>query len=430
MAETKMNKVTFLSDIEAPNITINNEQVVTTADLANLGAGDMLKSVYDSNNDGVVDRANTAGNVTTQGVASANVDRHVWFSDNNTETARNHNDNFTYNPATNTLNVGAITGAASEAYLAWGGRNIANGFSPLDATLIDDLGANRLAGISNDKVIFERSSDAGETWSTYNSNGSALCTTSGWASNEKTGSALSANDWHRITIDVDGSIYCDLRKIAIFFSTQGATGCQCKVEWGDYSDSTVWTTATTAAMSGWSGWNIINLYNRIGSATYGNARYVRLTFSQTAVSADYDFCSIVYKLRFYSDNCWTAPSSLANIGHLYSYDDAQNATFPATVTASKFVGNASGLNINFGSGGYKFDQYGNFIPDEIAQEWHFYNASNNAMLTVGWKTGNVVAAGTIRAANFTNHNGQALATQDDVTNAITTAITTALNANY
>lgn len=565
----KMDKVTFLSDIDAPNITINNEQVATDTSvdtkIANLvdSAPEALNTLgelatalnehedaYDAlletvgkkvdktttvnghalssnvtvtksdiglgNVDNTADAnknvkyatsagsADTATNVASQGVASANVNRHVWFSDNNTETKRNHNDNFTYNPATNTLNVGAITGAASEAYLAWGGRNISNGFSPLDAALIDELGANRLAGISNDKVVFERSSDAGATWSTYDSNGRALCTTSGWATNEKAGASLSANDWHRITIEVDGSIYCDLRKIAILFSTQGASGCQCKVEWGDYSSPTAWTTATTAEMGGWSGWNIIDVNNRIGSSAYGNAKYVRLTFSQTAVLSDYDFCSIVYKLRFYSSNCWSAPSSLGDSGHLYTYDDGLNAGFPAKVAAtsltinktattktdptqqeivinyslpegetlteantcgigfhisntgwanlvydgvfkfmkadfsgyekvqaSKFIGdfegNAGGLAINVGGGGFTTDQYGNFIPDEFSQEWHLYNTSNNAMFTVGWKTGDVTAAGTIRAANFINHEYKPYATQEYVTNAITNAITTALN---
>jgi hypothetical protein len=38
---------------------------------------------------------------------------------------------------------------------------------------------------------------------------------------------------------------------------------------------------------------------------------------------------------------WAIPSNMARDGHLYSYDNAQNATFPAQVTATAFNGNAA-----------------------------------------------------------------------------------------
>jgi hypothetical protein len=50
------------------------------------------------------------------GVAgSVNKDRHVWFSDSVTETQRNYDDDFKYNPSTNVLTVGSITGNAATA---------------------------------------------------------------------------------------------------------------------------------------------------------------------------------------------------------------------------------------------------------------------------------------------------------------------------
>lgn len=231
-----------------------------------------------------------------------------------------------------------------EAYLSWGGRNIAGSFSALDAALIEDLSANRLAGIASSKVVCERSSNAGSTWTTYTPSGgtSAICTTSGNACNSNTTSSQSVNNWHRITIDVNGSIYCELKKIAIYLSTEGAGGTKCKVEWGDYSSTTVWTTATETAVSGWSGWNIINVSQTIGSSQYGKVRYVRLTFSQTSLTSAHANKVQVSKVRFYSNNCWNNPSTLASTGHLYSYDSSLNATFPAGVTATTFTGALSG----------------------------------------------------------------------------------------
>ena len=47
--------------------------------------------------------------------------------------------------------------------------------------------------------------------------------------------------------------------------------------------------------------------------------------------------SITRCTRWIGQNTWTTPSNLATTGHIYSYDISQNVTFPATVTATKFV---------------------------------------------------------------------------------------------
>lgn len=220
-----------------------------------------------------------------------------------------------------------------ESNINWGGRNLSATFSPIDACLIEDLGANRLAGIPTSKLKFERSSNGGSTWTSYSSGSPNICTTDGNASNANTTSSQSVNNWHRITIDVSDKIYCELSKIAIYLSTDGATGCKCKVEYGDYSSSTAWRTATESAVGGWSGWNILNVYEVIGSASYGKVKYVRLTFSQTGVNSSYNSSLIVMKVRFYSRTCWNQPSTLAATGHLYSYDGDLNANFPNAVNA-------------------------------------------------------------------------------------------------
>ena len=236
--------------------------------------------------------------------------------------------------------------SVKESYLEWGGKDISGGFTPLDAALIEELSANRLAGLSSSRVTFERSSDGGSTWTTYTGNAD-LITTSGSASNANTTSSQSIYNWHRITINIADAIYCVLKKIAIYLSTNGATGCKCKIEWGDYSSSTVWTTAKIVDISGWPSWNIINVSRAIGNPTYDKTKYVRLTFSQTGVDLNYSSQLLVYKIRFYSDNCWSAPNNFAETGHVYSYDASLNATFPASVNATSLKENGTALSSKY-----------------------------------------------------------------------------------
>lgn len=316
---------------------------------------------------------------------TANVARNVWFSDSSQREALVYSEKFKYNPYTDTLTVGTVSGnlsgnattatklqtartialsdgatgtatsfngsanisipvtAVKESYLSWGGKNFSGSFSPVDAALISELNANRFAGLPNSCFTFERSSDGGSTWSTYsNSTGTDIVTTSGSASNANTTSSQSAKNWHRITIDANGKFYGNLKKLAIHLSTNGATGAGCKLEYGDYSSTTVWTTSTSTSVSGWSGWNIINTDRTVGSSSYGSTRYVRLTFYQTGVNSNYPSNLIVYRIRAYTTNCWTAPSNLASHGQVYNWDSSFNVSFPAKVTAPTFVGALSG----------------------------------------------------------------------------------------
>lgn len=76
--------------------------------------GTPWNTAYITNVHGTADNATTAKNVTSNGIGSADVARHVWFSDNATETLRVHNDNFKYNPSTQMLTTN-ISGNAATA---------------------------------------------------------------------------------------------------------------------------------------------------------------------------------------------------------------------------------------------------------------------------------------------------------------------------
>ena len=67
-----------------------------------------------------------------------------------------------------TYNIEATT--MPEAKLTWGGKNLRGYYGPIDAAMVPELGANRLAftGASDSNAVqVEYSRDAGSTWTDY-----------------------------------------------------------------------------------------------------------------------------------------------------------------------------------------------------------------------------------------------------------------------
>lgn len=81
---------------------------------------DANKSVKYATSAGSASTATTADRVANTGSGSADVARHVWFSDSSIETARVSNDNFKYNPSGNILTANISGNAATASSVAWG----------------------------------------------------------------------------------------------------------------------------------------------------------------------------------------------------------------------------------------------------------------------------------------------------------------------
>lgn len=238
-----------------------------------------------------------------------------------------------------------------EANLKWGGKNFKDSFGPIDAAMISELGANRFAFGNPQGITIEYSNDGGSTWKDYDaSNVDKLKLTSTGASFivGKVKSQTPANDMLRVTIDTSSSTginsYSILNKFCINISSQGSQGTYCTIQKALQSAPTVFTdVVTNVPISGWSGYNIINTDNII---TYGDnptIQYGRLRFifGNTENTTDYPGMA-VNKICAFGGEGWTVPSNMAKNGHLYTYDYAQNATFPAKVTATKFIGTLQG----------------------------------------------------------------------------------------
>lgn len=238
-----------------------------------------------------------------------------------------------------------------EAYLDWGGRNINGGVTPIGASLSSEHSANRLAYLNPNAITVEYSDNAGSTWTDYNisnENKIGFVTTStsipiGYAS------TVTTNHRTRITITAqdgtNGYVYTRPRKMLLNVSSAGH-GISVTVETKTGASGANWSVVGTYSLSGWSGWNDIPLgFSTLGGGKTqtSNIWYMRLTFATTSVLSSYTTTkSSILGIRLFGDTCWTKTSNMGETGHLYSYDIAQNATFPAKVTATSFKGSLEG----------------------------------------------------------------------------------------
>lgn len=200
--------------------------------------------------------------------------------------------------------------------LQWGGPNIFASVSPLDAALSDELSANRFAEMPTANFVFEQSSNAGSSWTTYDADGYSLVTAStSTVRNTNIVGNQSASNWHRFTIDVrpgsSNNFYGQIRKFLFLINTAGATGCRVKIEGSTFATPDTFVQIADAPIDGWSGWNVINVSITAGLGTESFYKKLRFTFSQTGVNSNYASCLYVDKMRVYCANCWDAPGNFA-----------------------------------------------------------------------------------------------------------------------
>lgn len=237
-----------------------------------------------------------------------------------------------------------------EANLKWGGGNFADSFGPIDAAMIPELGANRFAFGNPRGITVEYSNDGGSTWHDYGASDEQklrLTTIGDGFTIGKVKSSTPANDMLRVTLNttVDGiNCYTILNKFCIYIYSQGSDGCYCTIQVAKQESPTVFLNkATNVPLAGWGGYNIINVDGIITSWGDNTPEYygrIRFIFGNTGNTTDYPGMS-VNKIYAFGGMGWRVPSNLASRGSLYSYDESQNATFPANITATNFIGNAS-----------------------------------------------------------------------------------------
>lgn len=238
-----------------------------------------------------------------------------------------------------------------EANLKWGGRNFADSYGPIDAAMIPELGANRFAFGNPRGITIEYSNDGGNTWKDYG----ASDTNKGRLLSDgypfvigKVKSSTPANDMLRITIDTSAktgiNCYTALNKFVIMIGTAGSIGCYCTIQKALQSTPTKFLNVVSKVnINGWTGYNVINVptvitYGNTENSQYGRLRFI---FGSTGNDTSYDGLAI-HKIYAFGGAGWNVPSNIAKDGHLYDYDYAQNAIFPANITAKNFIGTLQG----------------------------------------------------------------------------------------
>ena len=236
-----------------------------------------------------------------------------------------------------------------EAFLSWGGQNFAGSYGPIDAAMIGDLGANRLAFVPPAGISVEYSRDSGTTWQDYGATDAQKLELTSTGTNFIIGKADSSNKateryMLRISLHTsEGKVYTQLNKFAIYISTNGSNGSYCTIRartQNNYLNKVdKWVVfANKQSISGWSGWNIINTstittFGNTASSQYGEIQFI---FGCTSGSTSYVGLQIL-RLMGFGGVGWTTPSNMAKYGTIYSYDYNQNAFFPASLNATSLL---------------------------------------------------------------------------------------------
>ena len=248
------------------------------------------------------------------------------------------------------------TDSIGEADLAWGGKNLADNSSPIDAALTPRLGANRLAFLSPDAINIEYSQDGGTTWVDYGVTdaqkvqlfaGGNNYTVLYLGGDSTQDASIDRTSWRlRITISAIGySLYCKFLKFMIYVNREGNT-LGCALQGRTYSnvqnDVDTWVTFQDTSLAGWSGWNTINHPAGITIPHTDHYGQIRFEFYMTSQGST-GKAPCILKIMGFASACWTWPSNMAGYGDIYSYDWQQNVAFPAKVTATGgFSGNLTG----------------------------------------------------------------------------------------
>lgn len=237
---------------------------------------------------------------------------------------------------------------AQEAYLTWGGKNFSGSYSPLDASMIPTLGANRLAmGTSYvSGVTVEYSRDGGSSWTNYSnvsdSNKAAIFNGAGatlYIGGDSSKGIDKSQYMVRFTLNTSTcNIYSVLNKFALYISTNGSTGSYCTIQARtkanfDANNDTWTTIANKIPISGWSGWNIINTSD---FTTYGNqtSHYinVRFIFGVTSHASTVNYAGLtINKILGFGGVGWTTPSNLALNGEVYKWNADLSVKFPKSL---------------------------------------------------------------------------------------------------
>ena len=251
----------------------------------------------------------------------------------------------------------AKTDKVYEADLEWGGRDILDSFSPVDAAMVPELGSDHFCFFPPGNVDVEYSTDGGQTWldygATIDQKWKLFSLKATYTIGKCTGDNQSTDNLLRITMRADGAIYTQIKKFIFYVSANGSLQSYVTLETRkDGSDFKAY--GGKHYLEGWSGYTVVNFdidSNKgefgFGTTRYCNADTIRFTFGHEGFIDNNPYSGLsVGRIMAFGGTCWTPPSNMAENGHLYTYNYLQEAAFPANVTAPNFIGKINGYTIN------------------------------------------------------------------------------------
>lgn len=255
---------------------------------------------------------------------------------------------------------GSSPGNVYATDVGWGGRAVAGGVSPVSAALIGAIGSNKFELCDPAGVKVEYSTDGGATWVDYGASdqnkiqllSESLGTNLTIGKVDNRDRYATVNDRLRVTVTAnDCNVYTMLKCILLNVSTNGSYKCTVTIEQSRIGAPDDFAVISTNNIDGWTGWNEIPLEKSFGGAQSQvyQTNSIRLTFQagQPPTSGGSKGNLALLNLLFIGITNWMVNSNIARFGHLYKYDYAGNATFPAAVAAQSFSGYANVCKVTF-----------------------------------------------------------------------------------
>lgn len=254
----------------------------------------------------------------------------------------------------------AKTDKIYEANLEWGGKDMLDSFSPIDAAMVPELGSDHFCFCPPSNVDIEYSIDGGKTWIDYgltiDQKWKLFSLGADYAIGKCASNNQSTDNLLRITMRAAGVIYTQIKKFIFYISTNGSRQSYVTIETQkDGSDFKAY--GGKHYLEGWSGYSVVNFKIiseqsvagdfRFGTTRYCNADTIRFTFGHEGFADNNPYKGLTVKrIMAFGGTCWNAPSNMATNGHLYSYNYKQESLFPATVSAPNFIGKVNGYTIS------------------------------------------------------------------------------------
>ena len=253
---------------------------------------------------------------------------------------------------------GSSPGNVYATDVGWGGSAVVGAVSPVSAALIGAIGSNKFELCDPAGVKVEYSTDGGDTWEDYGCNdpNKIQLLSESLGTNLTIGKVrdryATVNDRLRVTVTAnDCNVYTMLKSILLNVSTNGSNKCTVTIEQSRIGAPDDFAVISTNNLDGWTGWNEIPLQKQFGGeqTQVNQTNSIRLTFQagQPPTSGAIKGNLALLNLLFIGITTWRVNSNIARFGHLYKYDYAGNATFPAEVAAQSFSGYANVCKVIF-----------------------------------------------------------------------------------